>query len=82
MNPGLGEDDAKMLPDLDVGEAILSGQLINFPVLVRMKWPQSSGEREETDAFEALEQAKIEQAKLEQEQRQKTAQKSTFAGRK
>ena len=26
----LGEDDARMLPDLDVGEAILSGQLINF----------------------------------------------------
>ncbi len=51
----LGEDDAHMLPDLDVGEAILSGQLTNFPVLVRMKTPASKGEREETDAFEALE---------------------------
>src|SRR5207244_7289761 len=30
----LGEDEAKMLPDLDVGEALLSGQFINFPVLV------------------------------------------------
>jgi hypothetical protein len=54
----LGEDDAKMLPDLDVGEALLSGQLINFPVLVRIKPPTSSGEHEETkDAFDALEEA-------------------------
>ncbi|MCC7352822.1 MAG: ATP-binding protein [Anaerolineae bacterium] len=51
----LGEDEARILPDLDVGEAILSGQLINFPVLVRMKPPESKGEREERDAFESLE---------------------------
>ncbi len=50
----LAEDEARLLPDLDVGEAILSGQLINFPVLVKMKEPQSKGEREEVDAFEAL----------------------------
>jgi hypothetical protein len=55
----LGEDDVRMLPDLDVGEAILSGQLINFPVLVRIKEPESQGEREERDAFEALEEARI-----------------------
>lgn len=54
----LGEDEARMLPDLDVGEALLSGQLINFPVLVRMKAPESQGEREERDAFEALEEAR------------------------
>jgi DNA helicase HerA-like ATPase len=53
----LGEDEARMLPDLDIGEAILSGQLVNFPVLVRIKEPQSQGEREEEDAFEALEKA-------------------------
>lgn len=53
----LGEDEARMLPDLDVGEAVLSGQLINFPVLVRIKQPQSSGEHEEKDAFKALEEA-------------------------
>jgi len=53
----LAEDEARLLPDLDVGEAILSGQLINFPVLVKMKEPASKGEREETDAFEALEKA-------------------------
>lgn len=53
----LGEEEAKMLPDLDVGEALISGQLINFPVLVRIKAPESQGEREEQDAFEALEEA-------------------------
>ena len=53
----LAEEDAQMLPDLDVGEAILSGQLINFPVLVRLKPPESKGEREEEDAFEALDEA-------------------------
>jgi DNA helicase HerA-like ATPase len=53
----LGEDEAQMLPDLDVGEAILSGQLVNFPVLAKIKEPESQGEREEKDAFEALEEA-------------------------
>jgi DNA helicase HerA-like ATPase len=51
----LGEDDARMLPDLDKGEAILSGEFISFPVLVKMKLPQSRGEHEETDAFVQLE---------------------------
>jgi DNA helicase HerA-like ATPase len=54
----LGEDEARMLPDLDVGEAVLSGQLINFPVLVRIKQPESQGEHEERDAFELLEEAR------------------------
>ena len=53
----LGEEEARMLPDLDVGEALLSGQLTNFPVLVRIKQPQSKGEREEEDAFVELENA-------------------------
>lgn len=53
----LGEDDAEMLPDLDVGEALLAGQMINFPVLVRIKAPESQGEHEEKDAFAALEAA-------------------------
>jgi hypothetical protein len=53
----LGEEEADLLPDLDVGEALLSGQLINFPVLVKIKEPESKGEREEEDAFVALENA-------------------------
>ena len=55
----LGEDEANMLPDLDVGEAVLSGQLTNFPVLVKIKEPISKGEHEEKDAFEALEEARV-----------------------
>lgn len=58
----LGEEDAKMLPNLDVGEALLSGQFINFPVLVKIKEPASKGEREEEDAFVALEKARKESA--------------------
>jgi DNA helicase HerA-like ATPase len=59
----LGEDEAKLLPDLDVGEALLSGQFINFPVLVRMKEPASKGEHEEEDAFKQLEAAHREATK-------------------
>lgn len=51
----LGEEETKMLPDLDVGEAILSGQFTSFPILVKMKEPQSKGEREEKNAFDLLE---------------------------
>jgi uncharacterized protein len=53
----LGEEESKLLPDLDVGEALLSGQFINFPVLVRIKEPASKGEHEEEDAFKQLEEA-------------------------
>ncbi|MDQ3816976.1 MAG: ATP-binding protein [Acidobacteriota bacterium] len=53
----LGEDDAAMLPNLDVGEALLSGQIINFPVLVKIKESESKGEHEEEDAFKLLEEA-------------------------
>ncbi len=53
----LGEDEVRMLPDLDVGEAVLAGQLTSFPVLARIRPPVSQGEREEEDAFDALEKA-------------------------
>lgn len=67
----LGEDDAAMLPDLDVGEAILSGQLINFPVLARIKLPEAAGEREEGDAFEELAQARRTHAENRRRQAQR-----------
>ena len=51
----LGGEETNILPDLDKGEALLSGQFINFPVLVKMKAPESRGQREEADAFEELE---------------------------
>jgi DNA helicase HerA-like ATPase len=54
----LGEDDARLLPDLDTGEAIFSGQFISFPVLAKVKPPESRGEREEEDAFKKLEDAR------------------------
>ena len=50
----LGEEETRLLSDLDVGEGLLSGQMVNFPVLVRMKPPESQGEREETNVFEHL----------------------------
>lgn len=56
----LGEEEVRLLPDLDVGEALLSGQMVNFPVLVRMKPPESQGEREETNAFKHLKQVRFE----------------------
>jgi DNA helicase HerA-like ATPase len=53
----LSEDEARILPSLSKGEAILSGQFVNFPVLAKIKPPVSQGEREEGDAFEDLERA-------------------------
>jgi uncharacterized protein len=50
----LGEDDVRTLTNLDKGEAILTGEFISFPVLVKVKPPASRGEREEEDAFVAL----------------------------
>jgi DNA helicase HerA-like ATPase len=60
----ISDDEVRMLSGLDVGEAILSGQMINFPVLVRIKAPLSQGEREEQDAFEMLESARSGTTKL------------------
>ncbi|MCL4531725.1 MAG: ATP-binding protein [Actinobacteria bacterium] len=45
----IGEEEAKLLPDLDVGEAIISGQSVQFPVLARIKPPESRGDKEEED---------------------------------
>ncbi len=65
----LGDEEAKMLPDLDVGEAVLSGQFTSFPVLAKMKEPDSKGEREEKDAFEALKEAYSNTKKLDTNKR-------------
>ncbi len=54
----LGEEEANLLPNLEVGEALLSGQMVNFPLLVKMKEPDSRGEHEETNAFTYLEEVK------------------------
>lgn len=59
----LGEDEANLLPNLEVGEALLSGQMVSFPILVKMKKPESRGEREETDAFDYLKNVHAEESR-------------------
>jgi DNA helicase HerA-like ATPase len=45
----LAEDDARILPNLMVGEALISGQCVRFPVMVRVRESQTSGTYEEED---------------------------------
>ncbi|TAK28731.1 MAG: ATP-binding protein [Chloroflexota bacterium] len=45
----IGEQEARLLPDLDVGEAIISGQSVQFPLLVQIKPPQARSKKEEED---------------------------------
>ncbi len=40
----VGEEEAKLLPDLDIGEALICGQCVQFPILVKVKSPNSRGE--------------------------------------
>ena len=51
----LGEEEASLLPNLEVGEALLSGQMVNFPILVKMKEPEFRGGLGNTNAFDQLE---------------------------
>lgn len=51
----LGEEEASLLPNLEVGEALLSGQMVNFPILVKMKEPEFRGGLGNTNAFVQLE---------------------------
>lgn len=51
----VGEQETKLLPDLDVGEAIISGQSVQFPVLARIKSPQAKGTRDEEDLIMEVE---------------------------
>ena len=45
----LGEDDAKLLPDLATGEALLTGECTKFPVLASIEMPRSVAKHEEED---------------------------------
>ena len=63
----LGEAEANLLPNLEVGEALLSGQMVNFPILVKMTPPASRGEREETNAFNHLEEVHAEEVQSNQQ---------------
>ena len=46
----VGEEEAKLLPDLDIGEALICGQCVQFPILVKIKSPDSRGEKQEKEA--------------------------------
>lgn len=45
----LGEEDSRLLPDLGTGEALLSGQFVRFPMVVKVKPGASEGRCEEED---------------------------------
>ena len=45
----LGEDDARILPDLATGEALITGECVRFPILVQVEMPSSKGYHEEED---------------------------------
>jgi hypothetical protein len=48
----MGEDEAKALPNLNTGEALLSGQFTRIPVMVRVEKSRSEGKHEEDDFLE------------------------------
>lgn len=45
----LGMDDAKLLPDLATGEALITGECVRFPILAQVEIPHSRGRHEEED---------------------------------
>jgi hypothetical protein len=45
----MGEDEARALPNLNTGEALLSGQFTRIPVMVRVEKSRSEGKHEEDD---------------------------------
>jgi DNA helicase HerA-like ATPase len=45
----IGEEDARILPDLATGEALITGECIRFPMLAKIEMPKSKGKHEEED---------------------------------
>src|SRR5581483_11830821 len=45
----IGEKDARILPDLATGEALITGECIRFPMLAKIEMPKSKGKHEEED---------------------------------
>ena len=50
----IGKEEIDLLPSLTTGEAIVSGQCVNFPILVKIEKAKTEGVYEETDAFDEL----------------------------
>lgn len=51
----MGEDEAKALPNLNTGEALLSGLFTRIPVMVRVEKSRSEGKHEEEDFLAGVE---------------------------
>lgn len=45
----IGEEDARILPDLATGEALVTGECVKFPMLIKVELPESRGKYEEED---------------------------------
>jgi len=45
----VGEEEPKILPDIDRGETLISGQCVQFPVMACIMPPHSHGEKQESD---------------------------------
>ena len=54
----IGREEADLLTSLGIGEAIISGQCVNFPILCKISLPNTSGVYEESDAFKYLSEEK------------------------
>ncbi len=50
----IGKEEAGLLPNLNIGEAIISGQCVSFPILLKIEPGVTKGIYEEIDAFQAL----------------------------
>lgn len=50
----LGEDDVELLPELAIGEALITGQITRFPILAKITPPISRGYREEQDLIKEV----------------------------
>lgn len=50
----MGEDEARALPNLNTGEALLSGLFTRIPVMVKVEKSRSEGKHEEEDFLEYL----------------------------
>jgi hypothetical protein len=50
----MGEHDVELLPELAIGEALITGQITRFPILARIDPPKSQGTREEKDLIKTV----------------------------
>jgi len=66
----LGEDDAKLLPDLATGETLITGECVRFPILAKVEMPRSRGRHEEEDFIKDFVDAQVADARTSTSQAQ------------